>query len=577
MPVSAVNGVWGAVAALAISLIVSCAGPSSPQPDGAGTLVLVDADIVTMDDAIPAAEAVAIRGGRILAVGRREEVLLQSGEGAELRSLEGAALLPGFIDTHGHFAMMAQAASMANLQPPPAGPVRNIAELQQVLRDWQAAHPDAPWITGWGYDDSLLAEQRHPVRGDLDAVSAEKPILLMHTSAHLASCNTPCLAALGITPETPDPPGGVIRREADGKTPSGVLEEAALYFVFQNMPQPVESQRLAGIAEVQKLYASYGITTAQEGAARPQQIEDLRKVAATGDLYLDVVAYQHFPDGASIGEDFASSKSYDGHFRVGGIKLVLDGSPQGKTAWFTRPYVVPPPGQGSDYSGYAIYSDESVTSLMDEAFARGIQVIAHANGDRAIDQFLDMALPVIADYAEADARPVIIHAQAARQDQLEKMAAARIIPSFFAAHPFFWGDWHRDSVMGADRASFISPMAAAADLGIPYTIHNDAPVVPPDMIRLLWVAENRETRSGAVLGADQRAAPRDALKAVTTNAAYQYFEEDQKGSITPGKLADLVILSGNPLTVEPASLKEIRVLETFKDGTSIYRAGKGEE
>ncbi|MBY9066294.1 amidohydrolase [Hyphomonas sp. WL0036] len=530
-----------------------------------------------MDDAIPAAEAVAIRDGRILAVGPREEVLLQAGKGAELRSLGGAALLPGFIDTHGHFAMMAQAAAMANLQPPPAGPVRDMTELQQVLRDWADAHPEAPWITGWGYDDSLLAEQRHPVRGDLDAVSSEKPILLMHTSAHLASCNTPCLAALGITPETQDPPGGVIRREADGKTPSGVLEEAALYFVFQKMPQPVESQRLSGIAEVQKLYASYGITTVQEGAARPQQIEDLRKVAAAGDLYLDVVAYQHFSNGASIGEDFTTSKSYDGHFRVGGIKLVLDGSPQGKTAWFTRPYVVPPPGQGSDYSGYAIYSDESVASLIDQAFARGIQVIAHANGDRAIDQFLDIAVPAIADYAEVDLRPVIIHAQTARQDQLEEVAAARIIPSFFAAHPFFWGDWHRDSVMGPDRASFISPMAAAADLGIPYTIHNDAPVVPPDMIRLLWVAENRETRSGAVLGPDQRATPRDALKAITANAAYQYFEEGQKGSISPGKLADLVILSANPLSVDPASLRDVRVVETFKDGISIYRAGEGGE
>ena len=572
MPEGASCRIWGGLAAFVIMSLAGCAATQAPAEQTEPTLVLVHADIVSMDEAYAGAEAVAVRGGRILAVGSEDDVMRAAGKGAQIRDLGGATLAPGFIDSHGHFAMMAQAAGMANLQPPPAGPVRDLAELRAALLAWEAAHPDAPWITGWGYDDSLLTEQRHPTRADLDAVSADKPVLLMHTSAHLAACNTPCLTALGITGETPDPPGGVIRREADGKTPNGVLEEAALYFIFQNMPQPVESQRLAGIAAVQALYARHGITTVQEGAAQPQQIEDMRKVAAAGDLYLDVVAYQMFPEGAVIGEDFTASRSYDGHFRVGGIKLVLDGSPQGKTAWFTRPYVIPPPGQGADYSGYGIYSDGSVTSLIETAFERDIQVIAHANGDRAIDQFLDLTLPVIAANDEKDARPVLIHAQAVRQDQLEEIAVARIIPSFFAAHPFFWGDWHRDSVMGPERAAFISPLAAAAKLSIPYTIHNDAPVVPPDMIRLLWVAENRETRTGAVLGPGQRAAPMDALKAVTLNGAYQYFEEDQKGSITPGKLADLVVLSANPLTVAPEDLLDIEVLETFKEGVSIYRA-----
>lgn len=557
------------------SLLSACAAPQKKAPEqagGAGAVIYLNAQVITVDDAIPQAEAVAVRDGRILAVGTRAEVTRAAGAGASQRDLGGATLAPGFIDTHGHFALMAQAAGMANLQPPPAGPVRSIPELQAHLEAWAQAHPDAPWILGWGYDDSLLAEQRHPTREDLDAVSSSKPVLLMHTSAHFAACSSLCLEAVGITAETPDPDGGIIRRQSDGRTPNGVLEETALYLVYAALPQPAESQRLAGIRAVQELYASYGITTAQEGAAQAQNITDLQKVAASGDLYLDVVAYQLFQNGGVIPETFAVSKSYGGHFRIGGIKLLLDGSLQGRTGWLTKPYATQAPGHAADYSGYRIHSDESVASLFEQAYARGIQIIAHANGDRAIDQYLDMMAPVMAAHPGQDQRPVVIHAQAARQDQLEEMAAAGILPSFFSAHPFYWGDWHRDTILGPERAAFISPLVAAKALGIPYTVHNDPPVVPPDVIRLLWVSVNRETRTGEVLGPDQQASAMDALRAVTLNAARQYFEEGEKGSITPGKKADLVVLSDNPLTIDPSAMQSIRILETIKDGATIYTA-----
>lgn len=559
--------------------LAACAAPQNmaqQQVSAEGAVIFVNAQIITVDDAFPQAEAVAVRDGRILAVGTREEVNRAAGTSASLRDLGGAALAPGFIDTHGHFAMLAQTAGMANVQPPPAGPVRSIPELQTQLEAWALAHPDSPWILGWGYDDSLLAEQRHPAREDLDAVSTEKPVFLMHTSAHLAACNSLCLDAIGISPETPDPEGGIIRRQSDGRTPNGVLEETALYLAYAHLPQPVESQRLAGLSAVQALYASYGITTAQEGAAQGQNIADLQKVAARGDLYLDVVAYQLFQKDGVIPEDFAVSKTYDSRFRISGIKLLLDGSLQGRTGWLTQPYATPGPGQPAEYSGYRIHSDESVANLFEQAYARDIQIIAHANGDRAIDQYLDMMTPVMAAHPGQDQRPVVIHAQAARQDQLEEMAAAGILPSFFAAHPFYWGDWHRDAILGPERAAFISPLAAAKALGIPYTVHNDPPVVPPDVIRLLWVSVNRETRSGQVLGEDQRASPMDALRAVTLNAARQYFEEAEKGSITPGKKADFVILSDNPLTMDPADLQSIRVLETIKEGVTIYTAARQE-
>jgi len=558
----------GAVGAL---LLGACAAKPAAA-DQEGITVFLNADVVTVDDEQPWAEAVAIRAGRILAVGNAEDVLWLAGPDAELRDLGGRTLVPGFIDAHGHLAIMAQVAAMADLQPPPAGEVSSIPQLQAKLAEWRAEHPGALAITGFGYDDSLLAEARHPDRHDLDAVAGDVPVILVHTSAHFISCNSACLALAGINAETADPFGGVIRREADGSTPNGVLEETAMYLVLKHLPAPDQSMRIAGLAAAQAVYARAGITTVQDGATTPQQVEDMRKAASEGVFYLDIVAYQHFPDGASIDEGFTSTQTYDGHFRVGGIKLVLDGSPQGKTAWLTKPYVVPSPGQETGYSGYGIYTDESVEALLEEAHARGIQVIAHVNGDRAIDQLLEFEGAVLATYQDQAMRTVAIHAQTAREDQLDRMAELGIVPSFFAAHPFFWGDWHRDQVLGPERAAMISPLASAKEKGLAYTIHTDSPVVPADFMRLIWVAVNRETRSGQVLGPAERADPIDALRAVTLNAARQYFEEADKGSITPGKRADLVILSANPLKVDPSTIKDIRVLETIKDGRTVFGA-----
>lgn len=558
--------------AVAGAVVLGACAAKPVTAGGEDVQVFVNADVVTVDEAQPSAEAVAIREGRILAVGSAADVLQLAGPGAEVRDLGGRTLVPGFIDAHGHLAIMAQVAAMADLQPPPAGEVSSISELQAKLGEWRAAHPGALAVTGFGYDDSLLAEARHPDRHDLDAVAADVPVILLHTSAHFIACNSACLALAGINAETADPFGGVIRREADGVTPNGVLEETAMYLVLKHLPAPDQSMRIAGLAAAQTVYARAGITTVQDGATTPQQVEDMRKAASEGAFYLDIVAYQHFADGTSIGEDFTSSRAYDGHFRVGGIKLVLDGSPQGKTAWLTKPYVVPPQGQETGYSGYGTYSDENVEALLEEAHARGIQVIAHVNGDRAIDQLLEFEGAILATYQDQDVRTVAIHAQTAREDQLDRMVELGVVPSFFAAHPFFWGDWHRDQVLGPERAAKISPLASAKAKGLAYTMHTDSPVVPADFMRLIWVAVNRETRSGQVLGAAEKADPHDALRAVTLNAARQYFEEADKGSITPGKRADLVVLSANPLKVDPSTIKDIRVLETIKDGRTVFGA-----
>ena len=343
-----------------------------------------------------------------------------------------------------------------------------------------------------------------------------------------------------------------------------------MQLALAKLPAPTLETAMAAMAANQSIYLRNGITTAQEGAGNPAQLAGLQAFGASGNLKIDLVGYQIMQTRDALSEDFAPSKTYQDHYRLGGIKLVLDGSPQGKTAWLTEPYHVIPSGNPDDYAGYGTMEAAEVDGLFSAAFGRDIQVLAHANGDAAADQLLAGVERAGVLHGNADRRTVMIHAQTARDDQLDKMRASGVIPSFYVAHTFFWGDWHRDSVLGPERASRISPLRTSLDKDMVLTIHNDSPVVPPDMMRLVWTAVNRKTRSGDVLGPDERISPMEALRAVTIDAAYQYFEEESKGSLEVGKRADMVILSADPTVVDPMAIADIAVLETIKDGAVIY-------
>jgi predicted amidohydrolase YtcJ len=557
--------------ALLMFLLAGCnkqpEAPAATPP----TRVFLNGEIITVNERQPIAEAVSVREGRILAVGDREQVLEQAGENAEIVDLKGKTLLPGLIDAHGHISYTALNRAAVNVSSPPVGQAQTVEDVVELLRAALDQVPQGEWLSGWGYDDSLLAERRHPTREDLDRVSLEVPVVIRHVSGHFLSCNTKCLQLSGIDASMPDPQGGIIRRLAGSQEPDGVLEESAMYAVFQALPVPSWEQRLALLGPAQQYYASHGITTLQDGAVSAEDIALMREAAAQNLLYLDVVAYAvaQMPD-TNVSE-LEPSREYSGHFRVGGIKLVLDGSPQGKTAFLTEPYLHPPHGQEAGYRGYPTLKDEELVHYIDQAFAADIPVLAHANGDAAADQLINAVRKSNAERGAKDRRTVMIHAQTVREDQQDAMLELGIVPSYFSAHTFYWGDWHRDSVFGEERAARISPLKTTVDRGLPFTTHNDTPIVPPDMMRLMWASVNRITRSGKVLGEAQRISAQEALKSITINSAYQYFEEDSKGSIEEGKRADLVILDSNPLTATPDELLGITVLETFKDGVSVYR------
>ncbi|MFI5180767.1 MAG: amidohydrolase [Thermoanaerobaculia bacterium] len=556
----------------AVSLAVGCA-PSGPPPEKTADAIYASGKIVTMDPARPSAEAVAVKDGKILAVGMRAEVeKAHKGASTKVVDLGGRTLLPGFVDAHSHLKNVGLQALSANLLPPPDGTVTSIADLEAKLREFEKGPVGEKlgWIVGFGYDDSQLAEKRHPTRDDLDAVSKDKPVIVIHQSGHLYVANSKLLEMAGISAKTPDPPGGVVRRGVKGE-PDGVLEETAGMLVLPVFPKLKGADQRLMVRKGLEAYARFGFTTAQEGRAFPSDLALYKEMAENGELSLDVVAYPDFwlAHGTLKGDPWLA-RTYKGHFRIGGVKGNLDGSPQGKTAWLTKPYVVPPEGKTKEYAGYGMLKDDQALAMYDEAYANGWQIITHANGDAAIDQLIRAARAATAKYGKADRRSVGVHSQTIREDQLDAYKELGIIPSLFGMHTFYWGDWHRDSVLGPERASRISPAKSVLDRGMIFTQHSDAPVALPNSIAILATQVNRTTRSGQVLGPEQRVSAENALRSITTSAAYQYFEEKTKGSITPGKLADFVVLDRNPLEVEPKALWDLQVVETIKEGKTVF-------
>lgn len=525
--------------------------------------------ILTMDTNQPKVEAVLIENGTILAVGALKS-LEPLADDAERIDLEGKTMLPGFIDSHSHITMMAMNQLVADLSPESG--VTSIADLMQCMRQfWENTQLDEDeWLIGMGYNELAFEEKQHPTKFDLDQISKEKPILCTHVSGHICVANSKALELFGYHKGCPEVPGGVIRRVAGTDEPDGVLEETAFQsaaFTKAGLPKPAKIAR--AIIETEKLYASYGFTTVSEISCLTKNAELLAWMAEQKQHLLDVVIHcLNLDDIARLGRTVA----YKNRFRVNGAKLVLDGSPQAKTAWLSQPYYQPPEGSPATYCGYPSVSDEELHQWLKRCVENQWPAHLHCNGDAASEQFLRVYEQVWQEAGcPTNQRPVMIHCQTVRDDQLERMQRLGMAGTFFVGHIHYWGDLHYESVLGPDRANRISPLRSAVQTGVNYTLHQDSPITKPDMLLSIHVSVNRQTQKGRILGNEQRLTVEEALKAATINAAYQYFEEDKKGSITPGKLADFVILEQNPLEIAPEQIKNIKVQKTIKEGTVIFQ------
>lgn len=529
--------------------------------------IYYNGDILTMEDTRTEPEAVLISDGIIAFTGSLKEAV-RAAHQPEMTDLNGKTLMPAFIDGHSHISLVAQFSQFADLSG-----CESFADIKMRLTAFQKEKKigDGGAVIGVGYDHNFLDEKKHPDKNVLDEVSDQIPVFVLHASGHMGVGNSVLLKEAGIDASTPDMEGSRFGRIPGSMEPDGYAEETkALNLLLARVYAKIPRDPKAQIEKAQELYLSHGITTIQDGAASGQDVEALFEAAKEGLLKADVVSYVLVgEEPEKLEQEYAGlKKAYWNHMKLGGRKVILDGSPQGKTAWLSKPYA----GE-EEYRGYPAMEQEKVQTYIRNAIESGVQILAHCNGDAASQQWIDSfenAMEQCGVSKEDDLRPVMIHCQTVRKDQLLRMKTIGMIPSMFVDHVYYWGDIHLRN-LGEERAEAISPAKSAFEQGLCVNFHQDSPVVPPDMLHTVWCAVNRLTREGKILGEEERVNVCEALKAVTINGAYAYFEEDKKGSITEGKLADLVILDRNPLKTPVSELKDIKVTETLKEGETVYR------
>ena len=533
--------------------------------------IYVNGTVLTMAPGNRIAEAVSVRDGVIEAVGGSEALLATATDDTQVVDLRGRTLMPGFVDAHGHFPGSGQTVFSVDLNSPPIGDITDIDQLLARLSNFAVKRVDG-WVVGHGYDDTLLREKRHPTRDDLDRVSQERPVAVMHVSGHLAVVNSAALQILGIDESTPDPEGGVIVRDAgssDGRRPNGVLEETAARAVWDHTLDLGVMDGLRMTTQAAKEYLAVGVTTASAGGM-PSGVAKLLGFLSNMNQFSQRVAL--FPLFEEVGASLLSGERSLADFSearvsVPRVKIIADGSIQGYTGYLSEPYYVPFKGD-VNYRGYPSVSRDELSRQVRALYERRIPVAIHCNGDASIDDGLDAIEVAMAAHPWPEARPLIIHAQMTRKDQIDRMAELGVTPSFFSAHTYYWGDRHAAIFMGPERAANMSPARWALDAGVRFSSHLDTPVTPMLPLQAVWSQVERESTGGVVIGPAQRIGRMPALRAVTIDAAWQVFMEDEIGSIEPGKRADLVVLSENPLTAE--DIRGIKVDRTVIDGATVY-------
>lgn len=546
----------------------------SPSPAPASQ-AFINTTVLTMDASNTQVEAILVRDNKIAFVGSTQTVMSQTDEQTVIHDLQDNVLMPGIIDAHGHFPGDGIYAVAVNLNPPPISTVTSISHIQQRLKEKITSQYNpkraGQWIYGFGFDETLLTEKRFPNRYELDAVSTKHPIFISHISGHFGVVNSAGLERLNINEQSLAPEGGEFVKDDDGEL-TGVLKETASTMATEVVTNfsLYDSYHISVAAN--RHYVSHGVTTAQNGAADPNIVTSLRLASKLG---LIPIRLQLWPTATTSDADRIAELKRDQTdlFSIGAVKLIVDGSIQGYTGYLRDPYHVVPNGEDANFVGHALIPKQSLNERVNEYHQRGIQMALHGNGDAAIDDILDAIDAAQKNKLNTDARHILVHAQMARDDQLERMKALGVTPSFFSVHTYYWGDRHNDLFMGPERAARMSPAKSAQDLGLVYSIHLDSPVVPMQPMRLVWSAVNRISSGDNVIGENQRISPIDALRATTIDAAWQIFQEDKIGSIETGKLADLIVLDQNPLLV-PHDIDQIKVLRTYVGGREVFNSEK---
>jgi predicted amidohydrolase YtcJ len=530
-----------------------------------------DGTFITMDGPVPrTVQAVVVRNGKIVFAGSVAKARQIAGPRAEDHDLDGATMLPGFVDAHSHFSMLMQVNTGIDLDGSGTSP-KDIPDLIAKVRQGieRKRIPEGEWVIVWNYKDAALAEKRHVTRDDLDAAFPGRKIMLMHFTGHGLVASSAALAAAGVADDVANPPGGLFLRDAKGR-PNGVVFEAALMPFYKVIPRPTAAQMLDALDETQMGYARNGYTHAQDGASQLDQMNFLFSPAATSRIKIDLAVLPSFAGlEAILKRPELEFGSYQGHVKLQGIKFVLDGSPQARTAFFTRDYALGSPEGKHPWHGEPIVKQAEFDALARQVHARGWQIFVHANGDAAIDMAIK-GFDTLGIKARDNRRPVVIHSQFQRRDHLPAYKRIGVGPAYFSNHTYYFADVHRSN-FPAEVVGFISPFKAAMKAGLHPSNHSDAPVTTLNPFIQLWSSMARTSLTGVVNGPDQRLSTYEGLQMLTSGPAWQLFEENRKGRIKAGLLADFVVLDKNPLKTPVDQIRGIKVVMTVKEGRVIWR------
>ena len=534
------------------------------------TKLYFNGQILTMDATNSVPEAVLTSGDQITAVGGMAELRAEMPAGTEMVDLEGQTMIPAFIDPHGHFPDPGFIRLFrVDLASAPRGDCHDIAMVLDRLKERVARTPAGEWVMGVALDNTAIAEGRMPTREELDSVSTDHPIWVIHASGHNGSANSTALALHGVDRDTPDPLGGRFGRDPDTGALSGLIEGLSAMRDMGDTNFLIDRDRFwAGFDACRDEYLEFGVTYAQNAWATREMLDHFGSLPADQDPGYDLML---LPVGELEPElsEGPNALEWPGnpHFTLGPRKLFTDGAFQMQTAYLSAPYFKP---IDPDYPcGMTYVSQEEHRYQVKKLHDLGHQIHCHCNGDAGADMFIDAVAAALAETPRVDHRHTVIHGQTLRDDQLERMAQLGITVSFFSAHIYYWGDRHLDSFLGPERANRISPAASAEAHGVRYTIHNDAAVTPTRPIHLAHCAVNRKTASGQTLGEEQKVSVLSALRAQTIDAAWQVFQEPYRGSIESGKLADFAILSRDPIA-DPADLAQVKVTQTIRRGVPVW-------
>ncbi|UOQ95122.1 amidohydrolase [Halobacillus shinanisalinarum] len=541
-------------------------------------LLLTNANVLTLDEDNTRACSLAVTNGRISGVWPDAEPPkneVETGADTEVVNLNGATLIPGFIDTHNHILMYAQSRKKVNCSTPPN---QSISDILKSLGNKIIEKPNGEWVEGYGYDDTLLDEKRHPTRDELDKISPNNPVVIRHISGHLAAVNSLALKYAGLKEGVADPKGGSFGRDSQGRLNGMLYEASAMKPVFSQMPMPTVKEMVTALGEASKDYLAQGITTNSDAAVGMhlgiKELDAHLKAAKQGVNPMRtqlMVMHNLLREGEVFGDYSAELLDQEirdrskGFVRLDSAKMFQDGSIQGLTGALRKPYYKNP-----EILGDLIFEQEPFQEEILDLHKRGYRVTIHGNGDRAIGSILDAYEYALTESPRKDHRHRIEHVQTGTPWDLDKMKELDVAGSFFINHVYYWGDRHERLFLGPERARRISPLADAVDRDLLFTLHSDCPVTPISPLFSVWAAVNRLTSDGNVLGPEQCCDVTTALKSMTIFGAKLNFDEENTGSIELGKCADFAVLEEDPTKVDSVYIKDISVLMTFIDGKIVY-------